>query len=257
MKLKEIYELADSLAPFSLSGEFIARGYRDNSGVMFDLGGEITGVLFSLDLSLSAVEEAKRLGCNLIFTHHPAIWDGVMRFTREEHPALWSCVREGISVISAHLNLDAAAGGIDESLMRGLGGRHALAVFEQLSAGGYGRVYDVPPCTLGEFISGAKETFSTDRVVAYGDRPVGRVASFCGAGLGEKELLFAAENGADTVVSSDGKHHLILSAEEKGLNLVLLTHYAAEHYGLCRFAENMKKNLGERFCHVFADSRFL
>ncbi len=257
MKLKEIYEAADTLAPFSLSREFIERGYHDNSGIMLDSGEEITGVLFSLDLSLRAVGEAKKRGYNLIFTHHPAIWQGIMHLTESDTPALWTCMRERISVISAHLNLDAAKGGIDECLMEGLGGKKALAVHEALSSGAYGRVYDVGECSAAEFAQRIGRVFGTNRLTAYGDRPVRRVASFCGAGLDEGALAFAQENGADTVVSSDGKHHLVLSAAERGLNLFLLTHYAAESYGLGRFAENMKKLLGELPCAVFTDELFL
>ena len=152
MRSKELYELIDGLAPFALSAEYVARfGARDNSGIIVDLGEEIAGVLFSLDLSLAAVAEAKRAGANCIVTHHPAIWDAPRRITPEDTPALQRCLREGISVISAHLNLDAAEGGIDEWMMRGLGGKTPLACMEQLQGGAYGRVYDVPPASLGEF----------------------------------------------------------------------------------------------------------
>ncbi len=257
MKLNEIYEIADGLAPFALSKEYIERlGYHDNSGKMLDCGREIEGALFSLDLSCSAVEEAKARGCNLIFTHHPAIWQGVMQLTEEAAPALFSCVSEGISVLSAHLNLDAAEGGIDECLMRGLGGNAPLAVMERLTGGGYGRVYDVPPSSLTEFVQKAKERFLTERIVVYGDRPVRRVASFCGAGFSPQAIEFASDAGADTLVSSDAKHHLVAEAAERELNVVLLTHYAAECFGFKQFYARMKEKLGIP-CFFFADARLL
>ena len=59
-----------------------------------------------------------------------------------------------------------------------------------------------------------------------------------------------------TLVSSDGKHHLIAAAVEKGLKVVLLTHYAAEHYGFTGFAKNIEKLL-EVPCDVFTDGRLL
>ncbi len=243
MKLREIYEIVDGLAPFALSAEYMTRfGARDNSGILIDLGQEISGVLFSLDLSLAAIEEAKRAGANCIVTHHPAIWDAPKRITPEDTPALQRCMREGISVISAHLNLDAAEGGIDESLMQGLGGRDA-AVMEQLTGGGYGRVYDVPAASLEAFAEHVKKTFCTERIVVYGDRPVRRVASFCGAGFGPDAIRFAAVEGADTIVSSDQKHHLVAEAVERGMNVLLLTHYAAENYGFLRFAERAMAQL--------------
>ncbi len=252
MKLKEVYNAANELAPFALSKEYIERGAYDNSGVMLDCGQEISGVLFSLDLSLAAVEEAKRQGCNCIFTHHPAIWEGVKSLDECHTPALFACVKEHISVLSAHLNLDAAEGGIDECLMHGVGGERPLAVMETLSCGGYGRVYDVPSCSLKDLTAHIRAEFETERLVVYGKKPVGRVASFCGGGFTYGALSFALAQGADTLISSDGKHHLIAEAVEKGLNVILLTHYAAESYGFAQFCKRMAEKLPVP-CNFFSD----
>ncbi len=258
MKLNDIYKAADKLAPFSLSAEYVAKlGYYDNSGIILDCGRDITGILFSLDLSKRSAMAAKQAGANCIFTHHPAIWEGVKRISLEENAALALCVREGISVISAHLNLDAAEGGIDECLMNGLGGETPLAIHEKLTDGGYGRVYDVHETPLERFAAQVAEEFCTSRLTVYGERAVSRVASFCGGGFTSAAIEFAREQNADTIVSSDGKHHLILEAVESGLNLVLLTHYAAENYGFIKFARRMKSELGRIPVYTFTDKRFL
>ncbi len=260
MRLKELYELIDKYAPFALSREYCERyGAYDNSGVIVDCGEEISCVLFSLDLSRRAVERAKEEGADCIVTHHPAIFRAVKGLRAGgEGDAVLACARAGISVISAHLNLDAAKEGIDDALMRGLGGKKPLAVKDVLTGGGYGRVFDGMRMSFPTFVSFVRRTFSTERTVAYGERNVERIASFCGAGLGEEEAEFAAANGADTVVSSDGKHHVIAAAVERGLNVLLLPHYAAENYGFMRFADAMKARLGGRARAVaFTDERFL
>ena len=258
MTPKEIYEIADSLAPFAASDEFCRRyGHHDNSGLLVDCGEEATGVLFSLDLSARAVEVARDKGCNVIFTHHPAIWiDGLPRLDETCGKHVLACARAGISVLSAHLNLDAAAGGIDASLMQGLGGEREIAVMEPVEDGAYGRVYDVKSCTLADFVKKIKRNFSTQRMLRYGDSPVCRVASICGAGFSDEVCGFALAHGADTVVTSDAAHHRLLGAVECGLNVVLLTHYAAEAYGFLRFAEQMKARLS---CPVYClrDERFM
>ena len=257
MHLKTIYEIIDGLAPFALSKEQCERfEHYDNSGILLDCGGEITKILFSLDLSSRAVEEAKKAGANCIVTHHPAIFSPLHSLTEKEGKNILACARAGISVISAHLNLDCAPEGIDESLMQGLGGKEALAICEELSQGGYGRVYEVEEASFESFVEKVKKTFSAERVISYGEKPVKKVASFCGGGFDEKTLAFALEKGADTFVSSDGKHHLILEAVEKGLNVVLLTHYAAENYGFYRFFETMKEKTGLP-CVFFTDKRFI
>ena len=259
LSVKALYETINALAPFALSREYIEKfGHRDNSGIQLDCGGEITGVLFSLDLSAAAVAEAKKWGANCIVTHHPAIFSPLFSLREEGSGAqVLACAQAGISVISAHLNLDAAEGGIDESLMHGLGGGKAIAVEDSLTGGGYGRVYDVEKKSLAAFAEQVRHVFGTHRILTYGNGTVGRVASFCGAGFDEGALAFAMANGADTLVSSDVKHHLIAAAVEEGLNLVILTHYAAENYGFIRFAEKIEKLLKGTPCTVFTDERFL
>ena len=112
MQLKNVYEAIDALAPFALSGEYCdTYGFRDNSGVMLDCGGSVRGILCSLDLSARAVEEAKKQGANVIFTHHPAIFHPL--YSLRDGAPLTECAKAGISVISAHLNLYSAQGGID------------------------------------------------------------------------------------------------------------------------------------------------
>ena len=259
LSVKALYAIVDGLAPFALSKEYCERfGHRDNSGVQLDCGKEVTGVLFSLDLSAAAVAEAKNRGANCIVTHHPAIFFPLYSLKEEGSGAeILACAKAGISVISAHLNLDAAEGGIDEELMHGLGGKEAIATKDHLTGGGYGRVYDLKKKSLAAFTNEVRKTFKTDRILAYGNGAVSRVASFCGAGLDEGALAFAQAHGADTIVSSDAKHHLIAAAVERGMNVILLTHYAAENYGFTRFAEKTEKLLNGTPCAVFTDERLL
>ena len=80
MQLKNVYEAIDALAPFRLSAEYCETyNFHDNSGILVDCGEEVRGILCSLDLSRRAVEEAKKTGANVIFTHHPAIFYPVFK----------------------------------------------------------------------------------------------------------------------------------------------------------------------------------
>ena len=141
MRSKEMYELVDSIAPFSLSRAYCeAFGAYDNSGLLVDCGREVKRALFSLDLSAAAGKRAKELEAELIVTHHPAIYAPLKNLTPDGAGAnVLSAATEGISVISVHLNHDMAAGGLDESLMYGLGGEQALAPVERVAVGAYGR----------------------------------------------------------------------------------------------------------------------
>lgn len=262
MRLTKLYNIANDLAPFALSEEMCSRyGAYDNSGIIVDCGKEITGVLFALDLTKDAIQTAKQAGAECIITHHPAIYSPVRRLVKDgEGDAVLLAAREGISVLSCHLNLDCAESGVDESLMRALGGMKAEAMMNEVGSGcGYGRVYGVRPQTMETFVAGAKKVLGTERVLTYGNAPVKRVASFCGAGLSEESVAFALEHGADTLVSADGKHHVILSALEHGLNLVLFTHYASELFGFEAFYQRFSgllKESGVR-AELFRDGRLL
>ncbi len=254
MKLSKIYEIANEIAPKAFSDTYCATyGAYDNSGVLVDCGEEIIGVLFSLDLSTAAIDRALQTGANLIVTHHPAIY-GKIGDILVENPLgekLVRCIRHGVSVLSMHLNLDCAKGGVDESLREGIckaaGGLSAKneRVMHPMEGGGYGRAYDIQKSTLGALKEGMEREFSTRRILVYGDegKRISRVASFCGSGVDEDAIAFAKAQGAELIVSSDFKHHLIATAIEGGMAVMILTHYASEHYGFEKYYEKIRAQI--------------
>ena len=240
--------IEDNAAPVALSDELCSKyGHYDNSGIMLENSGEITGALFSLDFTPDAAAEAVKRGCNLIVTHHPAIYGGISRLdavTDGKAAAIAECMKKGISVISMHLNFDAAPEGIDYYLMEGLGGK-SCAVLATIEGGAYGRAYDIAPVTVGQFLKHIESTFRTHRAVAFGnaDIVIDKVASFCGAGCDGAAISFAKAQGVKAFVSSDLKHHEIAELTECGMAVIELTHYSAEAYGFGRIYENVKRQL--------------
>jgi len=282
MRLNEIYKIADESAPKVLSDRLCAKyGMYDNSGILVDVGADVKGVLFSLDLTFGGIREAVRSGKNLIVTHHPAIYSKLGRLCVGDgtESKLIECVKHGISVISMHLNLDSADGGIDESLMRGIMLASARANGKQASenyfagaksddymltvesdgvSGAYGRVYGIEKTPLTELSESLKTVFQTGQVCVYGDgaAEISRVASFCGAGADEGALAFARRNGADAIVSSDFKHHIILAAREQDMSVIALTHYASENYGFEKYYQKIRRRL-EIPCEFYTDEELL
>lgn len=255
--------LEDNIAPVKLSDDFCAR-YKmyDNSGIIVNCGQAVSGVLFTLDLSVAAIVQAKSHGYNLIVTHHPAIYGGISAFdlTRDSHAqALAMCLNNGISVISMHLNFDVAPQGIDYHLMRGLGGgNEQVDILASVEGGGYGRCYSVPEKTFAQFVSEAKRTFATNRVTSYGrgEREIKTIASFCGAGCDDNAISFAKEKKADVFVSSDLKHHQIAELVDSGLYVIQLTHYCAETFGFKEIYLQIKQKL-QVLSTFYADERFM
>lgn len=261
MTVEEVLHiLEERIAPVSLSDEFCAK-YKmyDNSGIIINCANKVSGALFSLDFSEETVKKAIEKGYNLIVTHHPAIYGGISRIDITQSPkarAIEKCINSGISVISMHLNFDAAPKGIDYYLMQGLGGKDCK-VCAPVSGGGYGRVYDVKPMPIDEFLKKVNAEFKTHRAVYYGDENiiVSKVGSFCGAGFDDTNMNFTIENNCNLFVSSDLKHHEICELVERGVGVLHLTHYCAESYGFMRIYENIKENINLPSSFFF-DERF-
>ncbi|MGN1060622.1 MAG: Nif3-like dinuclear metal center hexameric protein [Candidatus Coproplasma sp.] len=261
MKVEEVLHiLEERIAPVALSDAFCAK-YKmyDNSGIIINCGNPVTGALFSLDFSEAAVKAAIDKGYNLLITHHPAIYGGVSRIDIEQDSksrAIENCIKNGISVISMHLNFDVAPEGIDYYLMLGLGGKNC-AVCAPVTGGGYGRAYEVEPAHIKDFLKKISAEFRTHRAVYHGDENiiVSKVGSFCGAGCDDTNMRFAKDNGCNLFVSSDLKHHEIAELVESGIGVLELTHYCAESYGFNRIYENLKESITIPSSFLF-DERF-
>lgn len=247
MLLRDIYEKIDARYPKRLSDDYIAAyGGHDNSGILIDPGREITGAVFSLDLSQGALDAAERTGFNLIVTHHPAIFFPVssLRYDDALGARLLRAAGLGIGVISMHLNMDCAEGGIDESLAEAAGAAEAHVV-EKLERGGYGRIFAVPGQTLAGFAAGVCERLHARRCFVYGDETmrVTRAASFCGAGVDGGAIAAARRGGAQVILSADIKHNHICDALESGIGVVQLTHYASENFGFQKIYQTLRDEL--------------
>ena len=259
--IKELMRILDREAPLMLSEKQIEQGAYDNSGLLVHSHDEVKKILFSLDLSNEAVKKAKNLKCDTIITHHPAIYSPLKKLDKDSDSAsVLNAIKNDINVISMHLNLDVASGGIDECLARGLGGKGCKYLFDTDEKHGYGREFSVEETTFLNFVKNAKQTFSTKRVLTYGvDRAsIKKVASFCGGGS-EFVMRYLLSGGvADVIVSSDLPHHVIKAVIERDKCLLILTHYASENYGFNVFYKNIGSDLNGKIETVFfEDKRFL
>lgn len=252
MNAKQFYERINEFAPKSLSDEYCALyGAYDNSGLLVDCAEEITGAVVSLDLTEGAIAKAKALDANLIVTHHPAIYGKLAELSVQDGLSrkVSKCMRGGISVVCMHLNVDCAESGIDEALMQGVakvcGGfaTDNVAVQKPLKKGSYGKAYDVKEISATDFLCGMQKEFSSQsvRVIAKSGAKISRVASFCGSGVDEEAIAWAKAQGADTVLSSDWKHHLILDVFDSGMTAVTVSHYASENYGFQKYYEKIRR----------------
>ena len=258
-KLTDFFAVLDKYAPLKLSHELIDRGEYDNSGIIINHHDYVEKVLFSLDLSELVVERAKKLKCDTIVTHHPAIYTPISKLDIDgEQSAIVKAVSLGINVISMHLNLDYAEFGVDSFLCLGLGGKNAKTLDKLSEIEGYGRVAEIENATFRDIKSSAKKTFKTERIICYGNlnEKVNKIASFCGSG-GSVAIKYLSETKADLIVTSDAPHHVIKAIIESGKKLMLLTHYASENYGFYKYFEKISEQVCDVQIEYFEDKRFM
>ncbi len=242
MKINDILNILEKYAPTSYSNEYVLKfDAYDNVGIIVETDKDITGVLFTLDLTCEAVKKAIDNNCNLIFTHHPAIYAPIKNISVDT--PIYQAIKNSIGVISFHLNLDVAINGIDHYLSEGLGGKNVKILSTIEDNIGYGRKFTLNGESFSSVIERYKNNFNSNKVIAYGDlnEKINTVASFCGQGLSEKTLEQAKD--VDLIVSSDVQHHLILKAVEMGIKLLIVTHYSSEFYGFSKVYENLSKTL--------------
>lgn len=263
LKIDDLFNILNEIAPIDLSYKCIEKGDYDNSGIIIRSHENVEKILFSLDLSLAAIAKAKRLGCDTIVTHHPAIYYPIKSLSEKDMVTapIVKAAENKFNVISMHLNLDVADNGIDASLCKGLGGEKYRILDRLTEKDGYGREFSLTPVTLSEFVNKIKKEFKTNRVTVYGNRKsvIDKAASFCGGGASYAEkAVNEGKTDAKVIITSDMPHHVIKELVENGKSVIIMTHYSAENYGFNLFSEragNKLKLKAETF--VFNDKRFM
>lgn len=258
-KTDELMCLLNGFAPLKLSNKMIEQGAYDNSGLIVKVSENANKILFSLDLSNSSIDRAIELGCDTIITHHPAIYSPIKTLSIDgQEKALITAVKNGVNVISMHLNLDIANDGIDQQLAKGLGGEEIKVLNIVDGDNGYGRISTVKEQRAQDFLKNAKKVFNSEKIIMYGDKVVKMIASFCGGGASEALSMLEKLIGVDTIITSDMAHHQLKEFIENGFNVMLLPHYVSEHYGFNKFYNTVAAMIKEKAqTFYFLDERFM
>jgi len=240
MTVESIYAVLNDIAPFSTSMDF------DNTGILIgDPKAEVRTVLLCLDVTPDVLSEAIKTGAELIISHHPIIFHPLKAVCAGSR--VYDIVKSGISVISAHTNLDKAFP---------YGVNHALAEVLQLQnirgvipdgdrfIGYMGELErEMTPEEFGEHIKRALHIKYLNYV------PVGKnIRKVCViGGAGGEYFAEAASNGADAFVTGEVAHHEAIEAAMSGLALYEAGHYHTEAV----FRDMLKDVLGERCPGVY------
>ena len=210
-----------ALAPKALAAEW------DNVGLLAGSADrEVRSVLVALDITEPVVDEAERMGVDLIVSHHPVIFHPVKSITDRDPSGrlLIRLVRSGTGAVCMHTNLDAVQGGVNDALASALGLQDAAPVAE----GGIARIGTLPETmALPGFLARVKNALRPNGIrYVDGGRPIRKVAA--GGGACGDFLWEAAALGCDAFVTADLKYNHFLDAGVLGLTVIDAGHFPTE-----------------------------
>jgi dinuclear metal center YbgI/SA1388 family protein len=227
----DLIGIMEGIAPPDLSEEW------DNVGLQVGRRDwPVKRVWVSLDPIPPVVSAACDADVDLLITHHPLILKAPrsIDFATPLGRIIQQSSRHGLSIYSAHTNLDIVADGINDILAARLE-MTALAPLEAPPPGagkgeGIGRIGTLArPTTLISLARRIKETagLPTLRYCGSPELPVRRAAVCSGSGSSLMGAFFAS--GADVYISGDLKYHDARDVEAAGLGLIDMGHFASEH----------------------------
>ncbi|MFZ3497325.1 Nif3-like dinuclear metal center hexameric protein [Streptomyces sp. 5.8] len=232
-RLSEVIAALDALWPPSRAEAWDAVGT-----VCGDPDAEVSRVLFAVDPVQEIVDEAVKLGADLLITHHPLYLRGTTTVEAGTFKGrvVHTLIKNDIALHVAHTNADTADPGVSDALAGALDLRVTGPLVpdptDPHGRRGLGRLCELDrPETLREFTARVaawlQPTAQGIRVAGDPDAMIRRVAVSGGSG----DSLFAQvrASGVDAYVTADLRHHPVSEAREQSpLALVDAAHWATE-----------------------------
>lgn len=210
-EIQNIINSIDAYAPKDLAEEW------DHIGLMVgDSGQKVSKVLLALDVTQRVAEEAVAMGCQLIVSHHPFLFHSLQSIdlSTPKGRTIAYLLQHGVTVYSAHTNLDYATQGVNDVL---------YTVAEKNAKNG--RI------CLQQFAQNMKKELNAPMVRVYAPKerlqePVGSLAVACGAFDGDVSKVLKQQ--AKVLVTGEIKYNQAVDLMEWGICVVEAGHYDTE-----------------------------
>lgn len=209
MKLQDLLHALQDLAPAAYSEDY------DNVGLLVKGDDDILGVLVSLDCTEAVIEEAIEKNCNVVVSHHPILFKGIKRITGSNYVerTLIKAIRNNISIIAIHTNLDNVHTGVNAELCRRLGIQNPTILKPKSSL--LSKLYTYVPTSHVEKVKDALFVVGAGNIGNYSE------CSFSVDGQG----TFKANSEAKPFVGEIGQRH---TEEEKKLEVIFPTYLESQ-----------------------------
>jgi dinuclear metal center YbgI/SA1388 family protein len=198
---------------------------------------EVSRIACGVSSSLELFERASRAGAQLILVHHGLFWRNeplvVDRRLRGRLSALFDA---DVSLVAYHLALDAHPTLGNSALLAGRLGIEPERPFARVGVGGSLEA----PLSVEELSVRVGEVVDrTPLVFAEGPPEVRRVAVSTGAGA--YDLIVAAHEGYDCLVTGEPEEPSLHTARELGIHLITAGHHATERLGVQALAARLSE----------------
>lgn len=260
-----VTSLSELIAKFEASWPLESAEAWDKPGLLLGAPDQsVSKVLLTVDITQDVVREARELGADLIFAHHPFFLRGVHELNEGGFRGKIAAelIRSSIAVYCAHTNADGATDGVTETLAASLGLTDANAIDPSTGHGRYGDLEK--PISLLDLARRLSKvlpaTVSGVRVAGDGNMMISRLAVLAGAG--DSFLGKVRDLAVDAYITSDLRHHVAQEfMEQSNLEfgkpaLVDISHWAAEWLWLERLATTMSSSFPAiefRVCEIRTD----
>lgn len=267
ISLGEVYEILDSISPFSLQESW------DNSGINLGHSSQkITQIFLALEADLQI---AQNLPPNsLLITHHPLIFSPLKSFDSTDYPAkiLQILIQKNCALIAMHTNFDKTH--LNEYFAKEILGFDSPS----LCSDNLARFCALPPTPIASLAQRVKSSLSLKSLTYSApneDFLVSQVYFVCGSGASfwhkiaqgqisqisqEKEakdekssqinstdhrggVAGQNTNSGICLITSDIKYHDAMSAKCANIALIDATHYASERHFAPLLHNNLHNNL--------------
>lgn len=206
MKIRDIAECIEQFAPLSLQESY------DNAGLVVGRADDELrgGVLLAVDVTREVLDEAVRLGCGMVVTHHPIIFHPLKRLNSasEVERCVEQAIKNDIALYACHTNLDSARDGMSWRLGSMLRVQGMQVLSPSVEEAGFGVVGDLAePMSVEAFFDMLRERLGV-KVIRHSQvvgESVSRVAICTGAGGSCMEA--ARESGCDVYVTADLRYN--------------------------------------------------
>ncbi|MCZ6111153.1 Nif3-like dinuclear metal center hexameric protein [Campylobacter ureolyticus] len=221
MKIAEIYQILDEVAPFE------AQESWDNSGLLLgNMDDEFDKIYASIDLDSNLIQKIEKN--SLVITHHPLIFKGLKSLNPSVYPSnlIYEIIKKDIKLISMHTNFDKFV--LNKFVANEILGYEITEIRDFLVFFEVNKSFD-------EFAKEIKQKLkiSNLRVVKAGEFI--KTATLCtGSGV---DLLGSFKS--DCFLTGDIKYHSALESLENKISLIDINHFESEAY----FGQSLAKNL--------------